>query len=77
MRQLPLTLTDQWPAKSLLNVCKFHPGRFISRGLLAASSVKSWIANFAAWEGWIRRFEPFVKNSSSPACLKVLITEKS
>ena len=50
-RQSPFTLIDQWPDRPPLRACQSHPGRFMSSGLVAASSADSCRAKSGSLAG--------------------------
>lgn len=73
MRQLPLTHTDQLPARSPVREWRFQPGAFMSSGLVTESRRVNVIRNLLACGGWIPAFDPVSKNYRKPLCWKLLI----
>lgn len=73
MRQLPLTHTDQCPAKSRESGCRRQPGMPMSSGPFEVSSLASCARNRFACAGWISALLPARKNASSRLCRNDLI----
>ena len=62
MRQLPLTQTDQWP---VVNGCNFHPGKPMSAGDFAPSSLAKTLRLMAGHETASEGFAPGQVGSSA------------
>src|SRR5260370_37024002 len=72
-RQLPFTLTDQWPPSSPFNGCKLLPGASISAGWLATFNAVRSFRSLVACGGGIPALEPGPAKDFGPSWRKLRI----